>query len=82
MKRCSSLFALKMAARKQETNKFCQFFFLVIEDSTEERIKSKVNTNFGSVKYFENVNKMDNSMENTFTGRSRQYKFQILDCLE
>ena len=31
-----------------------------VEDSTEEEIKSKVNTNFGLVKYFDNVNKMDN----------------------
>ena len=54
---------LKMAARKQETSKLANVFFLVIEDSIEEEIKSNVNTNFGSVKYFENVNKMDNSTD-------------------
>ena len=42
---------------------FANVFFLVIEDSTEEEIKSKVNTNFGSVKYFHNVSKMDNSTD-------------------
>ena len=68
----------------QESKKqaiFANVFFLVIEDSTEEEIKSKVNTDFGSVKYFDNVNKMNNSpdcllnwdfvTENTVTG-SRQ----------
>ena len=79
----------------QESKKhviFSNFFFLVIEDSTDEEIKSKLNTNFGLVKYFNNVNKMDNSTdcllnwdlmaENTFTDRSRQYKFQIWDWLK
>ena len=37
------------------------FFFLVIEHSTKEEVKSNVNTTFGLVKYFDNVNKMDNS---------------------
>ena len=64
-----------------------QFFanvFFVIEDSTEDEIKSKVNINFGSVKYFDNVHKMDNSRlfelrfhDNTFIDRSTQYKFQM-----
>ena len=49
-----------MAARKQETS---NVFFLVIEDSTEEEIKSKVNTNFRLVKYFDYVNKIDNSTD-------------------
>ena len=39
------------------------FFLLVIEDSTIEEIKSNVNTNFGLVKYFDNVSKMDNSTD-------------------
>ena len=82
-----------MAARKQEKTIFATFlFFLVIEDSNEEKIKSNVSTNFGSVKYFDNINKMDNSTdcllnwdfmtENTFAGKSKQYKFQICDCLK
>ena len=51
-----------MVARKQELKQFFAnfFFLLVIEDSTEEESKSKVNTNFGSVKCFVNVNEMDN----------------------
>ena len=52
-----------MAAKKQETSNFANVFFLVIEDSTEEEIKSKVNINFGSVKYFDNVHRMDNSTD-------------------
>ena len=43
---------------------FCQnVFFLVIEDSTKEESKSKVNINFGSEKYFNNVHKIDNSTD-------------------
>ena len=78
--------------KKNKKQAIFAIVLLVVEDSIEEEIKSKVSINFGSVKYFDNVHKMDNSTdcllnrdfmtENTFTDRSTeyrstQYKFQM-----
>ena len=53
-----------MVAKKSKKQAiFGNVFFLVIEDSTEQKIKSKVNINFGSVKYFNNARKIDNSKD-------------------
>ena len=63
MKRSSPLSALEMAAGSKKQASFAKVVLLVIEDSIEEEIKSNVNTKFWIivVKYFDNVNKMDNS---------------------
>ena len=45
-----------------------------IEDSTKEEIKSNINTHFGLVKYFDNVNKID-SFTDCFELRFRDRKY-------
>ena len=51
---------LQGSKKQKKHNNFVNFFFfVVIEDLTKEEIKLNINTHFGSVKYFDNVNKID-----------------------
>ena len=68
-------FIVRLQESKKQKNNFVNFFFIVvIEDSKEEEIKSNINTHFGSVKYFDNVNKID-SFTDCFELRFRDRKY-------
>ena len=68
-------FIVRLQESKKQQNNFVNFFFfVVIEDSTKKEIKSNINTNFGLVKYFDDVNKID-SFTDCFELRFRDRKY-------
>ena len=58
----SGVFIVRLQESKKQTNNFLPIFSSSLY-TTKEKVKSNINTNFGFVKYFDNVSKIDSSTD-------------------